>query len=318
MAQSYRSKWQKFSKREWSELRDDWVAYVPTFPTIGARPDPGLENLASLVKIDLPSVNPGYKREPNVEGVRRNVLWEAVFLFHKCSHTNLAAQRLGQQGMHSWSMFNAYHSAYLGARGIMALLGIALPKLKGEQTAIDLFIKPESRTKLKNLRALGLSQFQEFLIVRLPRVEQRFLWEAFQHVLEISQADCLNPSLRRELLNLSFEDITPPRNHFLYQAHYWLFNDLTNDASGNELDVLVGTSLDPSDEAFLLRLSFSVYCLFEQLIRDLAENSTAIKMQIDGSRFLLGSDVPETERYKAFLSQAFLQVGATNETRTTT
>src|SRR5439155_6373055 len=102
-------------------------------------PEPGLENLAPLQAVPLPDNHGTF---PDVEGLRSNALWEAVFLFHKCAHTSLATQRVGGQGMHSWSLFNAYHSAFLGAKGIMALLGIAVPKINGIQLAIDLFPEP--------------------------------------------------------------------------------------------------------------------------------------------------------------------------------
>ncbi len=312
---TYKAKWQNFRERYWDEIRDAWVANVPNFPGIGAPPDPGLEHLSTLIAVDLPDANPGYKLVPDVQGIRRIALWEAVFLFHKCSHTNLAAQRLGEQGMHSWCMFNAYHSAYLGARGIMALLGVAVPRLKGAQTAIDLFIKPESKTKQKAQQArreAGLPQFEEFRIVRLPSLEQRYLWEAFQRVLRMSVAPCLDAGLRQELLNLSYQSFSPPRNHFLYEAHFWPLGDLMSDAPVEEMGSLIGTELDTGDEGFLLRLSFCVYRLFEQLMSDLAEQSPVIKTQFDGSRSCVDSAQPEFERYRSFLSQIAPQAGATN------
>lgn len=313
---SYKAKWQKFGERDWDEIRDAWLANVPSFPSIGAPPDPGLEHLSTLAAIGLPDANPGYKLVPDVQGIRRIALWEAVFLFHKCSHTNLAAQRLGQQGMHSWCMFNAYHSAYLGARGIMALLGVALTRVGGRQAAIDLFIRGESNTKKKAQQARresGLPQFQEFLLVDLKsNLDQQDLWEGFQRVLKMSVIACMDQELRRELLDLSSGHITPPRNHFLYQAHFWPLGDLISDATLEEMDSLIGTHLDAEEEGFLLRLSFSVYRLFEQLISDLSEHSSIIKTQFDGSRSWVDSAQPEFGRYRTFLSQCSLQSGAAN------
>lgn len=118
-------KWDKIVRRNWEQIRDAWLDHVPTFSSIGAIPDPGLEHLAALLTSNIPEIKDAPARFQDMEGMRRNALWEAVFLFHKCSHTHLAAQRLAGRGMHSWCMFNAYHSAYLGAKGIMALLGVA-------------------------------------------------------------------------------------------------------------------------------------------------------------------------------------------------
>ncbi len=311
----YTAKWQKLCERRWDEIRDAWLADVPNFPSVGAPPDPDLEHLSTLRAVELPDANPGHKLVPDVQGIRRTVLWEAVFLFHKCSHTNLAAQRLGQLGMHSWCMFNAYHSAYLGARGIMALLGVALPHV-GTQIAIDLFAQPDSRTQQKaqqTRRMRGLPQFEQFRIVRIPGVVgQTDLWEAFQRVLKKSAAPCLDTGIRRELLNVDHESISPPRNSFLYEAHFWPLGDLMSDATVEEMDSLIGTELSAGDDGFLLRLSFCVYRLFEQLMSDLSEHSPVIKTQFDGSRSWAESAQPEFGRYRSFLSQITSEARAIN------
>src|SRR5579862_4359859 len=192
MADSWRHKWQNVRSRDWEVVRDSWIAHIPTFSVIAARPDPGLEQLEPLLQIPLDKSN---ERRPDVAGLRTNALAEAVFLFHKCAHTNLAAQRIGEQGMHSWCMFNAYHSAYLGAKGIMAVLGVALPNLGGRQVALDLCPAPERRK-----RTLGAPAFEEFVIVPLPLLEQRRVWEGFQRILNISEVNCWDISIRRELL----------------------------------------------------------------------------------------------------------------------
>lgn len=299
-----KSPWHHFREREWTEIRDAWLEDIPTFPQVGAIPDPGLENLSSLMTIDLPAINPPYKRHADVEGVRRNALWEAVFLFHKCSHTHLAAQRLGQLGMHSWCMFNAYHSAYLGARGIIATLGIALVTIQGNQTGIDLFIQPESNTKQKALRALASRRFQEFLIVRFPSlIEQRNLWQGLQRILKISTIGHVDQRLIDEVLGLSYESISPPRNRFLYKAPFWPLADLMDDARVEEMEHLVGIKLDVELEGFLLNLSFFVYRIFEQLMEDLVRQSEILRAQIDASRSLVAQLDPELERYRLFLNQ---------------
>ena len=196
MAESWTRKWENFRHRDWEHIRESWIDKSPTFSGIGSRPDPGLENLLQLCTLQLPE---DHGRFQDVEGIRANALWEAVFLFQKCAHTNLAAQRVGQSGMHSWSLFNAYHSAYLGARGIMALLGVALPRINGTQVAIDLF--PEQTTsrrpgmirksqKDKLVRRMALPKFEEFIIVRMRQLDQRFLWQGFRRVLAVTRSKC--------------------------------------------------------------------------------------------------------------------------------
>ena len=295
---------QNFVTRNWEEVRDAWLENVPNFPSVGAKPNPDLEHLQPLLDIELPI---DHDRFPDIAGLRTIALWEAVFLFHKCSHTNLAAQRLGRQGMHSWCLFNGYHSAYLGARGIMALLGVALPDLKGRQVAIDLC--PEPVKKKKTNRPLGSPQFQEFIIVPLPHLDQRDLWQAFQRVIRVSRAACWDIGLRTELLGVSHERISPPRNHFLYKAHYWPLGDLASDVQPSDMTNFFGTELDAEDPGFLLRLSFAVYRLFEQLMNDLAVHSAVIEEQLKASRFLATSELPELGCYRNFLSTMDAQSG---------
>ena len=264
---------------------------------MGAPADPGLENLATLLAGTLPD---NYDRFPDVAGLRANSLWEAVFLFHKCAHTHLATHRIGQDGMHSWSLFNAYHSAYLGARGIMILLGVPMPSLKGSQVAIDLFPEPTKRNK----RSISVPLFQEFVIVRLPLLEQRHLWEGFQRVLRMSQVECWDASIRDELLDLSYEKISPPRNHYLYKASFWPFTDLMIDAALVDFNKIFGRApLDVSDDGFLMRLCFSVYRLFEQLMADLAAHSAVIRQQYVESRIYANAGLPVTECYANFVDQ---------------
>lgn len=188
----------------------------------------------------------------------------------------------------------------------MALLGIALPAVRGSQIALDVCPEPITR---RATRTLGASKYDQFIIVRLNRLEQRYLWEAFQRVVRMSDADCWDLRVREELLNLRYDDITPPRNHFLYQAHFWPLDDLLSDLAPSNLTALFGTDLDVDADGFLLRLSFCVYRLFEQLMADLGVYSTVIKEQLDGSRFLSDTQIAELDCYRDFLSQVSVRPG---------
>jgi len=119
----------------------------------------------------------------------------------------------------------------------------------------------------------------------------------------MTDAKCWDASPRQSLLDLSFEAITPPRNHFLYKAHYWPLYDLIRDGVVSDFDKLFGTELDVDEQGFLLRLCFSVYYLFDQLMRDLAGYSAVIRQQIDGSRVFASSGLAVVGSYASFVSQ---------------
>jgi hypothetical protein len=290
--------WKKFPERTWEDLRDAWISHVPTSLATCAKPDPGLENLPDLLQL-VPTWAP--VRLTDVAGLRTNAVWEALYLFHKCSHTNLAAQRLALLGMHSWGLFNAYHSAYLGAKGIMALLGVALPNLKGTQVAIDLF--PEPQNQRKKHRPSGGVRFDEFVVLRLNQLDQRRIWQGLQRLLRVTQAQCWKDVLSREITSVKYAAIAPPRNHFLYKANYWPLDDLAADMSGTALNAMIVPELDADADGFLLRLSFLVYHLFEMLINDLAQYSPVVMEQVEASRFQVRKKVPEMALYRDFVSQ---------------
>jgi hypothetical protein len=293
---TWRPKWQNFERRAWEEIKNSWLGNIPVFPAIGAKPDHGLDHFQPLLEISIPSDK---SRLPDIPGIRSLALWEAVYLFHKCSHTNLAAQRLADRGMHSWCLFNAYHSAYLGARGTMALLGIALPNLAGRQVAIDLFVPSNNRQR----RQLASPQFQEFLILSLPLIDQRHLWEGYKRMINISTVSCWDNSIKDELYGVDYEDFSRPRNGFLYRADTWPLDDLMSDADGSGMADLLGVELDAQNNGFLLRLSFMVYRLFEQLMIDLGSVSSIIRDQIEHSRCFNLTEIQELSTYRTFISQ---------------
>jgi hypothetical protein len=206
-------------------------------------------------------------------------------------------------GMHSWSMFNAYHSGFLGAKGLMALLGIALPNLpNGGQLFIDVYPEPEPK-KSKKSAGPARSEFEEFVVVRLAGpVDHEDLWEMFQRVLRLAEVEVWSSRIWGELIQVQHERISRSRNRFLYRAAFWPSDDLLADGSVERFAALVGTALDDELEGFLLRLSCDVYRLFEQLINDLAEVSGPIRNELDESRIVGEPDVPELLSYNAFLA----------------
>lgn len=118
----------------------------------------------------------------------------------------------------------------------------------------------------------------------------------------MSSVQVWDGSLKKELTNLSHKEITPPRNAFLYKAHFWPLDDLVVDAN-DEMAGLVGDHLDTDEKGFLIRLCFTIYRLFEQIMGDLGERSPVVKEQIEHSRCLSSDGYGEMECYRGFLGQ---------------
>jgi len=63
-----------------------------------------------------------------------------------------------------------------------------------------------------------------------------------------------------------YDEITRPRNAFLYKAEFWpAVEDLVADGDAADFDPLLSAPLDPEETGFLLRLGCDVYRVFEQL-----------------------------------------------------
>jgi hypothetical protein len=288
----------KIGSRAWSEAKDAWLSNVPQFDSIGEAPNPGVEFIVSHSTIQ-PSYPPS--PIPDIEGLRRNILWEAMFLFQKCVHTRLAAERLGGEGMQTWSMFNAYHSAFLGAKGIMALLGVAFPRVGGAQTAIDVF--PATPRSSQGVRRGPQTYSDRFKFFRLPGLlEQQSLWEAFQRVLRTADiGDVVPVSLIQAITSVPFAEFSPPRNRLLYQCHFWQFADILTPMPTTDIPNISAALLDSDDEGFLLKLCFVVHRVFSLMLRNLAVESDTVATQLAGTNQFLDDRAVFPEIYSELM-----------------
>lgn len=283
-----RSTWQRIGERHWHEVRGQWLPYVGGIGTVVVRPDPGLERLSTLQSITAEREG---SRMPDVDGLRQNLLSEAIFLFHKASHAQFAVARLSQKGMNSWAMFNAYHAALLSAKSLMSLLGVTFPKVAGSDVMIDVFPVPEKKAKKKSIAVP--SEFVEFHCSRLGgQLDQRNVWEALQRVIRMTSGAWNGMAEPRQVERLDWAAITPPRNHFLYKAAYWPdIEDISRDLQLDDWAERLGTELDTSSSAFLMRLSIVMHALVSWLIADLAELSNLFRYQLELARWPTDTEV---------------------------
>ena len=293
-----KSRWQQISSRNWEDIAAAWVDAAASIPDISQKPDPGLERLPGLLSLDGESP----KRHDDVEGLRIQCFWESLYLYSKCDHAMSASQRLASIGMASWSNFNAYHSAYLGARGILGLLGVPLPNLAGRQVFLDLF--PAAERKSTKYRGVGPSLVREFLIKNVPKLDQRAVWACLQRVLRVSKVQVWNVEFAMALDGFEDSEITPPRNHFLYKPAYWLFDDLLQDLPTDYDWLELSDPIVATDRSFLLWLCFVVHNLFTALVKDLASQSELINQYLQESRGHRDSALPEQQRYRALCISA--------------
>lgn len=298
---SWRPYWKSIEKRHWSDVKGALLSSVPDFGDRVMRPSPGVENLSTLAHLkDI--------RDPTVladaEGLRLNLLAEGVFLFQKCSHAQMAVARLAQLGMTSWALFNAYHSALLGAKASMSLLGVAFPKVAGVQLLLDTF--PETRKVSSQSKLRTAPSYSSFRIVRLPsQMDQRFVWEAFQRVIRVTDGAWTSASNVQSIERLDWEAITPPRNAFLYKPQYWTtIDDVDADYVLTDWASMFEAELDTASDGFLIHLSMEVHRAVSWLMSDLAKSSNVFADQLTRARWPAANETNSSPCFKYFSSVA--------------
>jgi len=289
---AFRKKLQNISKRNWQDIRKAWIdAGIPSFQGIGVPPSPAVHEVPGFQQLQLTG---DVTRLEDIQGLRGAALSEAIYLFHKCAHATFASQTLGYEGMHSWAMFSAYHAAFFGAKAVMALLGTAFPPLNGNERLVDFF--PESgKSKRSGINVTG--SFHEFVVVKIPKFEQRHLWQAFQRTVNVTTVDIWPHSLRDAVLEVKVDEFARPRNNYLYRNSHWPLNDLTDVLTPGSLSRWID-ALDPDESGFLLRLNMVVYQMLDVIVEDLGKYSSGVREQYQSCLQQINRDVASLEPYR--------------------
>jgi hypothetical protein len=269
---------QRLRRRDWPALREAWLPYVPSLPAPGIFTEQSSEEL-----LDVQSFSPsldGVSRSEQIEGVRSSVLSESMMLYQKAKHSWFAAKRLHEEGLETWSLFNKYHSAYLGAKGIMYLLGVTVPLLNSKRWIVDIFAAPDDDRSGKRIKPGSLT---DFMAIPIPGLDQHQMWAWFQRVLASTTSMPWDAKLGRDIhLIQSSRDITRQRNGLLYKPTYWIANDLFAPLP-SPLTLPEKYGLDVSSSEFLAALSDHVQSIFDALILDMAQVSLPIRRQMDSA-----------------------------------
>lgn len=287
-----RARWQQIAPRSWGEIASAWVETAPSIRNLRAKPDPGVDKLGGLLALPAEKI----ARYEAVPGLRTNALWDCLYLYRKCDHAKVATESLANLGMASWAMFNAYHSAYLGARGLMLALGVGLPDLAGRQVLLDLFPEPVKQKR----RDRAVVPTADFMLKSIGALDQRAVWHCLQRTLRLTSCTVWSEALVISLTNLDADQVTPPRNHFLYKAGYWIFDDLDSNLDPNSHWLDVSSLPKESNEAFLMWLCFTVHQTYTSLIADLAATSTLIDDYYQSTRNITGAREATASAYVSF------------------
>src|SRR5580698_7043050 len=217
-----KSELQRLRGRDWPAVREAWLSFMPTFPKLGALPDPSSDSLLEAQGFSPPEETP--VRLEQIAGIRSAALWEAVCLYQKAKHTSVAARELLNSGFQTWSLFNFYHSAYLAAKGTMYLLGVTVPLVQSKRCILDIFAPPEDDRNGKKIKAESLT---DFVAIPVPGLDQHQLWAWFQRLLASTRSVPWDRVLAREVhLITESRDFVRQRNYLLYRPGKWIADDL--------------------------------------------------------------------------------------------
>ena len=269
---------QRLKGRDWDALREAWLSYIPPFSGLGAIPDQSSDDL-----LDVQGFSPSLhqpERTSQVAGVRSSVLSEAICLYQKAKNTNYAARHLHDRGLETWSLFNYYHSAYLGAKGIMYLLGVTVPLLNNKRWILDVFAAPENDRSGKKIKPDSLT---DFMSIPLPGLDQHQLWAWFQRVLASTRSAPWDRELAKDIhLIGASRDMTRQRNGLLYRPPFWIASDLLQPlAVPSAIPETYG--LDADDPEFLSSLCGHVHLIFDSLLQDLGKLSLPVRLQMEAA-----------------------------------
>ena len=99
----------KIGRRNWSELKGEWLAYIPTIDPKGMASTTSVNDLLNLRGIGnelIKSDNNYYCKE--IPGMRELLFWNGTYLLHKASHAIGAAESHACNGIHTWALSSEF------------------------------------------------------------------------------------------------------------------------------------------------------------------------------------------------------------------
>jgi hypothetical protein len=278
---SFEKKLKRVSQRDWAAIKDLWVGYSGHLNGSG-QPPPSLadEILSRLIEPkNLPLEG---ERRFETPLLRDALLSEAVFGLHRAAHVLGACEVHVDAGILTWSISNAYHSAFLALDSVLKFLGICIVTVDNVQMVVDVWPEPPSGLSNSQRRRYGLGS--DTNIVRHDRLDHYHRW----HVLQRAINTLKSPPVSRELVNLlcSFgsKSFARQRNELHYLGR-WYFDDLfaatptgTFCTADNVDAVIAGLSEESQEFSYFLAAALVYFA--QQLLAGIAQKSPAAELEL--------------------------------------
>lgn len=204
----------QMSHRNWSELQEEWLGYVPLIEFDIRYPEPALWQLANFPAI-LGPISDGIVVE-HVDGIREAIFRETLILVRKFNHSRSLTRIAAAQGRPTWASINAYEACFYGAKAFCYLLGFANIG-RDSSFYLDAFFE----VRLKRRKGL----FEERFDMKLHRLPERFshsvLWGLTKRLLDTTTFATELSKLKASLRKIDWEDFSKFRNSLLYDGSFW-------------------------------------------------------------------------------------------------
>ena len=165
-----------------------------------------------------------------------NFATDILISLTKYFHVLECARAQLSRGAATWTMVDTYHSAMLGARGLIALYGILCYTVQGRTVLVD--FRPELgdadyRSKFSKM----YKRIDDPIRVLRPKkllLEQRDAWGLIVRLVNITKnAESQDEELMKQIADIAETTLSSLRNKVLYDSVYW---EWSNDFSKRKMN----------------------------------------------------------------------------------
>jgi hypothetical protein len=275
-------------RRYWTDVAGFWLNEIPIIDPPGSAPEVSLGEFVALSGLGN-SINEEPMVLMELEGFRRAVLREAIFLLHKCAHVISIAEENITTGRLTWSISDAYHGAFFGAKAIMALLGVGFFDLGSRSVLFNVWPIGEKEEQKRKRLPVVTPQEVAFMATN-TKLEHRHVWSMFCRCLRVVSVPMWPKSVVDALKNLDPKSLSRQRNVLHYSNHRWIYPDLHHRLLDNKFgirNVDEDIGLEPAEDSdfsvllglWVLRLGRDLLSHLETRLLDNERTLFAAKIQ---------------------------------------
>ncbi len=218
----------KLAARYWDQVASSWLRHLPQIDSPGIPPKPlslnqDLSYLCEQARSPKPNILSS-ARGP-AAGLRDAIFHESIYWLHKAVHSLSGAERKIAYGMLTWSVIDAYQSAYFSMRSLCAALGVVVCDYQSKSYVVDI-CRDFGSTK-RELRVQDSAFCEDVAVYSIGvRFDHKDNWQIMQRLLRVLHNESWGEECSQKIIELKSKDFAHHRNRICYYVHEWLKNDM--------------------------------------------------------------------------------------------